>query len=115
MTDEELVERLRGWAKDIQEGSTAIYAMDLDLKEAADRIEALTKERDETDDLWSARVSALTDAIATITEQRGAVEAKLAKAVEAAEQLASDAVPCVCNYCLEARATLAEIKGEGHE
>ena len=42
MSDEELVKRLRGWAKDIQEGSTAIYAMDLDLKEAADRIEALT-------------------------------------------------------------------------
>jgi hypothetical protein len=42
MTDKELVKRLRGWAKDIQEGSTAIYAMDLDLKESADRIEALT-------------------------------------------------------------------------
>jgi len=41
MSDEELCKRLRGWAKDIQEGSAAIYAMDLDLKEAADRIEAL--------------------------------------------------------------------------
>ena len=36
-----LVKRLRGWAKDIQEGSTAIWAMDQDLKEAADRIEEL--------------------------------------------------------------------------
>lgn len=41
MSDEELVKRLRGWAKDIQEGSTAIYAMDLDLKNAASSIEAL--------------------------------------------------------------------------
>ena len=41
MSDEELVKRLRGWAKDIQDGSTAIYAMDLDLKNAASSIEAL--------------------------------------------------------------------------
>ena len=38
---DDLVKRLRGWAKDIQEGSTAIWAMDQDLKEAADRIEEL--------------------------------------------------------------------------
>ena len=44
MTDKELVKRLRGWAKDIQEGSTAIYAMDLDLKNAASSIEALTEQ-----------------------------------------------------------------------
>jgi hypothetical protein len=44
MTYEELVKRLRSWAKDIQEGSTAIYAMDLDLKNAASSIEALTAE-----------------------------------------------------------------------
>ena len=31
----DLVKRLRGWAKDIQEGSTAIWAMDQDLQEAA--------------------------------------------------------------------------------
>ena len=41
MTDE-LVKRLRGWAKDIQQGSTAVWAMDQDLKEAAYRIESLT-------------------------------------------------------------------------
>ena len=46
MTDKELVERLRGWAKDIQQGSTAVWAMDQDLKEAAAAIEALTAERD---------------------------------------------------------------------
>ena len=43
---DELVERLRGWAKDIQQGSTAVWAMDQDLKEAAATIEALTAERD---------------------------------------------------------------------
>ena len=32
---DDLVKRLRGWAKDIQEGSTAIWAMDQDLQEAA--------------------------------------------------------------------------------
>jgi chromosome segregation ATPase len=36
-----LVKRLRGWVKDIQEGSTAIYAMDRHLKSAASCIEAL--------------------------------------------------------------------------
>ena len=41
MDDAELIARLRGWAKDIQEGSEAIWAMDQDLKGAADRIEAL--------------------------------------------------------------------------
>jgi len=40
-----------------------------------------------------------------------ALEAKLAQAVEA-KQLASDAGPCVCFACLEARALLAEIEGE---
>ncbi len=46
MDDAELIARLRGWVKDIQEGSEAIWAMDQDLKEAADRIEALVAERD---------------------------------------------------------------------
>jgi hypothetical protein len=41
---DELVKRLRSWAKDIQEGSTAIYAMDLDLKNAASSIEDLTEQ-----------------------------------------------------------------------
>jgi guanylate kinase len=40
-----------------------------------------------------------------------ALTAELAKAVEA-KQLASDAGPCVCFACLEARALLAEIEGE---
>lgn len=40
MTDN-LVKRLRGWVRDIREGSTALWAMDQDLKAAADRIEEL--------------------------------------------------------------------------
>ena len=39
---DELVKRLRGWARDIQAGSAAYWTMDQDLKEAADRIEAMT-------------------------------------------------------------------------
>jgi hypothetical protein len=49
-------------------------------------------------------VAAMADRIEALTE-------KLAKAVEA-KQLASDAGPCVCFACLEARALLAEIEGE---
>ena len=45
MTDD-LVKRLRGWARDIQAGSAAYWTMDQDLKEAAARIEQLTAERD---------------------------------------------------------------------
>jgi len=43
MTDKELIVRLRGWARDIKEGSKAIWAMDQDLKQAADRIERLVE------------------------------------------------------------------------
>ena len=38
---DDLLKRLRGWARDIYEGSTATWAMDQDLKSAADRIEKL--------------------------------------------------------------------------
>jgi hypothetical protein len=79
-----LVKRLRSWAKDIQEGSTAIYAMDLDLKNAASSIEALT-------------------------EQLEAARADTKKAVEALREIA-DAFGCECGDA--ARATLEEIEGE---
>jgi hypothetical protein len=51
--------------------------------------------------------------IKTLDEAADSIEAltaELAKAVEA-KQLASDAGPCVCFACLEARALLAEIEG----
>jgi len=113
MTDDELIARLREsqsyeWQDPIWETRLA----------AADRIEALTKERDEADDLAKAAFANGASNNIRLAETSYRVkwlEAKLAKAVEAAEQLASDAVPCVCNYCLEARATLAEIKGESHD
>ena len=41
LSDATLIARLRGWARDIQAGSKAIWAMDQDLKEAAARIEQL--------------------------------------------------------------------------
>jgi predicted nucleic acid-binding Zn-ribbon protein len=104
MSDEELVKRLRSWAKDIQAGSTAIYAMDLDLKNAATSIEALTAERDEAlNQLDSARhsVDVLEKRVAFVEGERrksfqgllkvtkihDEVEAKLSKAVEALRDL----------------------------
>ena len=83
MSDKELVKRLRSWAKDIQAGSTAIYAMDLDLKNAATSIEALTAKNEmlgrevniarygQPDFAWSVHVQVMDD-----------LNAKLAKAVE---------------------------------
>lgn len=44
-------------------------------------------------------------------EARIDAETKLARAVEAAQQLASDATPCACHDCIEARTTLAELTG----
>ena len=83
MTDEELVKRLRSWAKDIQAGSTAIYAMDLDLKNAASSIEALTEQLtkavkalravdDEyTDQRWGPELSSIKQVRAIIAEIEG--------------------------------------------
>jgi len=42
LDDDDLVKRLRGWVRDIREGSTALWAMDQDLKAAANRIEELS-------------------------------------------------------------------------
>jgi hypothetical protein len=54
----------------------------------------------------------LIEAVADRIEE---LEAKLAKAVEAAHQLASDAIPCACHDCIEAHTTLAELKGQDDE
>ena len=104
MSDEELVKRLRSWAKDIQEGSTAIYAMDLDLKNAASSIEALTEqledarqdakeaeayaeELEKERDRW--REIANNEAVEGEANRNAglALETKLAKAVEALRKL----------------------------
>jgi len=127
MTDEELVKRLRGWAKDIQEGSTAIYAMDLDLKEAADRIEALTEQ------LEAARADAkeaeayaeeLEKEIELNEQEACMLENDLIKADKEIDNLKVKLAKAVegLNYCINApfsgwtiaqgyaRATLAEIE-----
>jgi septal ring factor EnvC (AmiA/AmiB activator) len=124
MSDKELVKRLRGWAKDIQEGSTAIYAMDLDLKNAASSIEALTEqlealtaERDMATEGW-AEATRLID---VARQQYGAeksraeaAEAKLAKAVEALGIIKDRQYyrmgPGITAQVI-ARTTLAEIEG----
>ena len=83
MSDEELVKRLRSWAKDIQAGSTAIYAMDLDLKNAATSIEALTAERDALKQIAADHVLQELEQAARADK----AEAKLAKSVEALRDL----------------------------
>lgn len=81
---DDLVKRLRGWAKDIQEGSTAIWAMDQDLKEAANRIEGL-----------EAKLDTMVAALAYEGRRTDAAEAKLAKAVKMAYE------PCPFGYGTE--------------
>jgi len=102
MTDEELIARLR-------EGAT----WDDDVA-AADRIEALIKERDEAVHLARLRKTFIEEA----RDERDALEAKLAKAVEALDRLArlgnGDRYGNSEGNVI-ARATLAEIKGESHE
>jgi hypothetical protein len=99
MTDEELIESLRLWNRD----------------DAADRIEALMKERDAST-IWATEQHACADNYAL---RLGQEKAKLAKAVEALEDIVKD---CEADYPPShgaikyfARATLAEIKGESHE
>jgi hypothetical protein len=116
MTDKELVKRLRGWAKDIQEGSTAIYAMDLDLKNAASSIEALTAKLDDLQD----RLNAANKARAHVMKMAVKKQAKLFKAVEALRNIAvvgfssdpSVNAAIAKQTVTQARATLEEIEGE---
>ena len=89
---DDLVKRLQGWARDIQVGSTTIWAMDQDLKEAADSIEELEKTlalRTCEADAKALIVSGLEAKLKAITERNDLVEyanvelgEKLAKAVE---------------------------------
>ncbi len=117
MSDEELVKRLQGWAKDIQEGSTAIYAMDLDLKNAASSIEALTEQL-EAARADAKEAEAYADELAKdqvdLCRQLIAAEDKLAKAVELVT-FASNMDVTDWSEALDvkdqARTTLAEIEG----
>ena len=135
---DDLVKRLQGWARDIQVGSTTIWAMDQDLKEAADSIEELEKTlalRTCEADAKALIVSGLEAKLKAITERNDLVEyanvelgEKLAKAVEAlrlyiyetthlsAEEDDGSHWCKISKDCLtRARATLAELKGESHE
>ena len=109
MSDEELVKRLRSWAKDIQAGSTAIYAMDLDLKNAATSIEALTAKNEmlgrevniarygQPDFAWSVHVQVMDD-----------LNAKLAKAVDLLTDAIEDESEFETDWNKLTRAFLAE-------
>jgi hypothetical protein len=97
MTDEELVKRLRSWAKDIQAGSTAIYAMDLDLKNAATSIEALTAERDEAlNQLDSARhsVDVLEKRVAFVEGERRKTFQALLKVTKIHDEVGAKLATC---------------------
>ena len=99
--DEELIARLR--SNIFGTGTTML---------AADRIEALIKERDEADDLAKAAFADGASNNIRLAETSYRVkwlEAKLAKAVEALQWCAMYGDGDV------ALATLAEIKGESHE
>ena len=101
MTDAELIARLR--SNIFGTGTTML---------AADRIEALIKERDEADDLAKAAFADGASNNIRLAETSYRVkwlEAKLAKAVEALQWCAMYGDGDV------ALATLAEIKGESHE
>ena len=129
MTDEELIARLREL--------TGTYGIG-DL--AADRIKALTeqltaaqqdaKEADAYAEELEADRRKTYEALLKVSRIHGEVEAKLAKAVEALEALIQLSHDCEkeltedlhhMDFCGEsepltnARATLAEIKGESHE
>ena len=105
MSDDELIARLRDGCNLQQR----------DGERAAKRIEALTKERDEADDLAKAAFADGASNNIRLAETSYRVkwlEAKLAKAVEAGQTMDDG---CDCERCNKARATLAKIKGESHE
>ena len=121
MTDEELIARLRDGCNLQQR----------DGERAANRIEALTKERDEavnqqdsarhSVDVLAKRGRAMIAENAKLHDRIEALEAKLAKAVEALRNCPPTSNPTISAqehvdrinawWRLEARATLAEIKG----
>ena len=130
MTDKELIARLLYLSRvtrdyDQEDMTSADYAdMPVATKEAADRIEALTKERDEADDLAKAAFADGASNNIRLAETSYRVkwlEAKLAKAVEALEKAEAYAEELEAARAERAKAvdraiaTLAEIKGERHE
>ena len=95
MTDEELVKMARLAQRDDRMSTGALYG------DLADRIEALTAERDEQIE-WVKRLA----------DMQIASEAKLAKAVEALRGLMQHMPDYADTVWQDARTTLAEIEGE---
>ena len=123
MTDEELIAMARLAQRDERMSTGALYG------DLADRIEALTEQlataRQDTkaleDELEMQEQEAcmMENDYITLEKERDALEAKLAKAVEALEDLVRD---CEADYPPShvaikyfAIGALAEIKGESHE
>ncbi len=101
----DLCARLLGWAKDIQTGSTAVWAMDQDLKQAATAIQHLLKANNELE--AKVRESAMQE-LASLGQAQEAYEAQLAAeakvaqlegALQAVEKLAITAsiASCTCH------------------
>lgn len=134
MTDAELIARLREY-REINEGSTGVsYDPIPECLAAADRIEALIAERDHWKDVAGREGVCMTcrgprgapepygcsDCLntgycgehhSTVTD----LEAKLAKAVEALEEISEYDTGATAGLAYTARHHLAEIKGESHE
>jgi chromosome segregation ATPase len=123
MTDAELIAMARLAQRDERMSTGALYG------DLADRIEALTKQlaaarqdakaaEDELE-MQEQEACMMENDYIKLEKERDALEAKLAKAVEALEDIVKD---CEADYPPShgaikyfARATLAEIKGESHE
>lgn len=114
MSDKELIARLRKQSS----SGRANHVSKADRLAAADRIEALIGERDRWKDACRSASRDLNIIVPDndrLKSERDAAEAKLAKAVEALEYYAVEASLWDRATSRQARATLAEIKGESHE
>jgi chromosome segregation ATPase len=129
MSDAELIARLRAY-REHDEGSGGMASFEVDeCIEAADRIEALTeqlaaarqeaKAAEDELEMQEQEACMMENDYIKLEKERDALEAKLAKAVEALDTLVRD---CEADYPPShgaikhfAIAILAEIKGESHE
>jgi len=128
MTDEELIARLHlPWPIDgnVEEVTLPVWVLEL-TGEAADRIEALTeqlaaarqdaKAAEDELEMQEQEACMMENDYIKLEKERDALEAKLAKTVEALRQIADPISLAQGNVNAEiALATLAEIKGESHD
>jgi hypothetical protein len=102
MSNAELIAMARLAQRDERMSTGALYG------DLADRIEALTKERDEA---WK-RAAHAEKMWGEAEVKLAECEARLRKAVDAGQTMDDG---CDCERCSKSRATLAEIKGESHD